>query len=547
MISGDAAARAYDSTTKTYLNYRPISDRVSWACLSNTPSRETYNITNTDCYAGLRAQLHFQTCWDGVNLYKSDQSHVAYMSEIDNGYCPPTHPVQFIHIFLETSYMVNTIPGRVPGGRLVLSTGDTTGYSFHGDFQNGWNLTTLGDAIKQCSGPDSSGDINECEPLMRSYIRNAPQKCPMKKSTVDEQVTGLLDKLPGCFNILSGPARAQPSDMNCPPSVPRPAIIPTPDSTPLVMKLPTRGQQYGRPGWEYTGCSNDTQYGKRVLNGRMTSATNMTVETCQDFCKGLGYKYAGLEISNECYCDNYLLNNPVISTGTLNQGMCYWQCSGDKLQYCGGQARIDIYNNTAMNPLPMPSIQRASGTYGYKGCYVELNQARALANGSLAADTMTPDVCRKYCLGKGMKWFGVEYGREVSLYFPCELRINTNKCASAIVVIVSIRQRTRPWTRTAARHAKATLVKYKHSAVLQAGLTFIIPQHCKNSVMDRWKDRRWCSKAFRLILYSSMYCGQDIFSLDAQAVFPFLLAQNTFLPFGKILHDDFFRSQSRAL
>jgi hypothetical protein len=416
MISGDAAARAYDTNVRTYKNYRPVSDRVSWACLSRTPGRETYNITNTDCYAGLRAQLHFQTCWDGVNLYKSDQSHVAYMSEIDNGECPPTHPVQFVHIFLETSYMVNTIQ-REEGGRLVLSTGDTTGYSFHGDFQNGWNATTLTDAIRECASNESSGDINECEPLMRSYIRNAPQRCPMKPSTVDERVTGMLDKLPGCFNILSGPARAQPSDMNCPASIPRPSIIPMPDSTPLVFNLPTRGQQYGLANWQYTGCANDTQFGKRVLNGRMTSATNMTVETCQRYCASLNYKYAGLEISNECYCDNYLLNNPVFNEGNLYRGMCYWQCSGNKNQYCGGQARIDIYNNTGVPQLPQPSIQRASGTYGYKGCYIELNQARALANGSIANDNMTPDVCRKYCLGKKFKWFGVEYGREVSRFW----------------------------------------------------------------------------------------------------------------------------------
>lgn len=424
MISGDAAARAYIPEIKTYKNYRPISDRVSWACLSTVASRETYNITNTDCYAGLRAQLHFPACWDGVNLYKSDQSHVAYMSEIDNGDCPPTHPKQLPHLFLETSYMVNTVK-REPGGRFVLSTGDTTGYSFHGDFQNGWVAETLQDAVRDCLSNTSSGDINECEALMRSYIRNAPQRCPMKPSTIDEKVTGMLDKLPGCFNILSGPARAQPSDMNCPPSVPRPAIIPTADSTPRVMNLPTRGEPFGLPGWQYTGCSNDTQYGKRVLNGRMTSATNMTITTCQAFCSGLGYKYAGLEIANECYCDNYLLNNPQISQGTVNQGMCYWQCGGDKNSYCGGQARIDIYNNTNIAPLPFPSIQKASGTYGHKGCYTELNQARALGNGSLSNDNMIPDVCRKYCLGRGMKWFGVEYGREVSsgMSQNCEERL----------------------------------------------------------------------------------------------------------------------------
>lgn len=40
---------------------------------------------NTNCLNGMRAQIHFQTCWDGKNLYKPDNSHVAYLSGIDDG------------------------------------------------------------------------------------------------------------------------------------------------------------------------------------------------------------------------------------------------------------------------------------------------------------------------------------------------------------------------------------------------------------------------------------------------------------------------------
>lgn len=415
MVSGDAAVRSYDNTTLTYENYRPVADRVSWACLTTTPQAETHGMPlKPDCYAGLRAQLHFQSCWNGVDLYKSDNSHVAYMSQMDNGDCPPTHPVQFLHIFLETSYMVNAI-AQETGGRFVLSTGDTTGYSFHGDFQNGWNMTTQLNAVNQCgNNPGSSGDVNECPPLLNSYIRNVNTRCPQRNSTVNEQIKGLMPKLPGCINITPGPARAQPSDMNCPTTVQQPAIMPTVDSIPLPIAIPTVNQQFGLPSWNYMGCSNDTQFGHRILNGASLIVANMTVEVCQAFCASKGYKYAGLEIADECYCDNYLLNNPVFNNGSWIQGMCYYQCAGNDLEYCGGQARIDVYNNTAMAQLPLPSVQKASGTYGYKGCYVELNGGRALANGSTATDLMTPDYCRKYCLGKGMRFFGVEYGREVN-------------------------------------------------------------------------------------------------------------------------------------
>jgi hypothetical protein len=68
--------------------------------------------------------------------------------------------------------------------------------------------------------------------------------------------------------------------------------------------------------------------------------------------------------------------------------MCYWQCNGDKLQYCGGEARIDIYNNRRLAQLTSPSVQKASGTHRYKGCYTELDQERALANGGTVMDLM---------------------------------------------------------------------------------------------------------------------------------------------------------------
>jgi hypothetical protein len=304
MVSGDAGARSYDNTTLTWSKNpgggRPISDRISWACLSTTPSAETPGITNTNCISGLRAQVHFQSCWNGIDLYKSDNSHVAYMSQIDNGDCPPGYPWQLVHIFLETSYNVNAIR-QVSGGRFVVSTGDPTGYSFHADFQSGWNQTTLTRAIASCANnPNSSGDVNECPPLLESYVRNSPQRCPTKNSTVQENVQGLLPKLPGCINIVPGPARAQATDMNCPSTVTPPQILATVDSAPLNIPTPQVNQPFGLKGWNYVGCANDTTNGLRALNAvTFTNTTNMTVEICQAYCAAHNYKYAGLEVGNQ--------------------------------------------------------------------------------------------------------------------------------------------------------------------------------------------------------------------------------------------------------
>ena len=137
MVAGDAAARSYDSVTMVPGGNTPIADRVSWLCITSPPTAETAGFNNINCPFGLRAQITFPTCWNGVDLYKSDQSHVQYLTEITTGSCPSTHPYQIMQIFMEVLYSVNTIP-QVGEGRLVLSTGDPTGYSFHADFQNAW-------------------------------------------------------------------------------------------------------------------------------------------------------------------------------------------------------------------------------------------------------------------------------------------------------------------------------------------------------------------------------------------------------------------------
>jgi len=70
-----------------------------------------------------------QTCWDGVSLYKSDQSHVAYLSRMDNGVCPPTHPVLLPHLFYEVLYSVDQIDTSA-GGKYMLAMATTPASAF---------------------------------------------------------------------------------------------------------------------------------------------------------------------------------------------------------------------------------------------------------------------------------------------------------------------------------------------------------------------------------------------------------------------------------
>lgn len=138
MVVGDSGVRSFNNLSLTWTGEVPLAQQVSWLCITDPATHETYGLEGTDCPYGLRAQIQFPTCWNGVDLYKSDQSHVAQLSLIDHGDCPPSHPYQFVHVFQEVYFQPNNVPDQQPDGRFLLSTGDPTGYSLHADFMNGW-------------------------------------------------------------------------------------------------------------------------------------------------------------------------------------------------------------------------------------------------------------------------------------------------------------------------------------------------------------------------------------------------------------------------
>lgn len=204
------------------------------------------------------------------------------------------------------------------GGKFVFSSGDTTGYGYHGDFMNGWDPEVQAAAVKDCLSSEStaSGAIATCPALQSVHTDGYSANCPERPSQIGEPVRGLISKLPGCITLTPGPEAAPMASMACGPDVPKPSVTSTKDSVPFATSMPTVGASFGiSSSQKYLGCFNDSAAGVRALNAVHNSdSTAMTVEYCQTYCANRGYRLSGVEYSSECHCDNFI--NPTSKGGS---------------------------------------------------------------------------------------------------------------------------------------------------------------------------------------------------------------------------------------
>ncbi|KAG9688704.1 WSC-domain-containing protein, partial [Aureobasidium melanogenum] len=392
MLSGNKALRAANQSGMTWGNEtypnRPISDA---------------------------------TCWNGKDLYKPDNSHVAHMSQIDNGVCPPNYPYMFPHLFLETDYAVTQVSNLNDGGRFVFSQGDPTGYGFHGDFQNAWNDTALKSAIENClvDGQDDSGTLDDCAVLHPFWNPNFSDNCPQQPPQIGEPVEGMIDKLPGCIRVTTGPGAATAADMECPAGAPQARITRTVDSTPQPTFTPTAGTLFGNKFNKIVGCGNDSYVnnGFRSLNAIYTTFPGLTVEYCQAYCTKHGYPYSGVENGDQCFCDLAINPSTIITDQTNFMAGCNVVCPGNRTELCGGAFYMSIYNNT--DPSFKPTTNMVNSviqlTYPvapfnstYVGCASEGINARALNGTSFSDANMTLSKCAGLAASNNAAFYGLE-------------------------------------------------------------------------------------------------------------------------------------------
>lgn len=203
--------------------------------------------------------------------------------------------------------------------------GDPTGYGFHGDFVNGWDVPTLQRAVNECN--DDSGVIELC-PVFNLTTNDVANGCRVPPS-VHEQTQGVLNKLPGCNDVQNGPGNAvQQSGCGATTTIGSP-MWPYTDVT--------QSKKFA-----YIGCGYDTPGQARTLQGASTQDnTGMTIEKCIDFCTSNGFSIAGLEYSTQCFCDNKILDGRAPTPGLV--GGCTMPCSGNNQEICGAAGLLSLY------------------------------------------------------------------------------------------------------------------------------------------------------------------------------------------------------------
>lgn len=149
MIAGDNEQRTFDypvpdiqksDWTGVYANQSFLEQAaLGFNCLNYaaTPEGSLYRhflpdkaYLDANCLDGVRFELMFPSCWNGVDLDSADhKSHVAYPSQVMTGDCPTEFPERLISLFYETIWNTYEFVGQ--DGEFVIANGDTTGKSIY--------------------------------------------------------------------------------------------------------------------------------------------------------------------------------------------------------------------------------------------------------------------------------------------------------------------------------------------------------------------------------------------------------------------------------
>jgi len=201
MLAGNNSQRGPTVAYKMPQSFKCLAQGIDKS-FKNFPSLNGFDSCTT-----WRAQINFPSCWDGKRATSDDNSHVSYVeNDIENGKCPAGFK-RIPSLFYEIFYDVDPDVMNSGTGHFVLSNGDTEGYSFHGDFANGWDQTTLNNIVESCYGQNHANEV--CDMANKLMVR--PKKCMPTGDVADEpngqfQPIDVLPAVEGIAikNILTG-------------------------------------------------------------------------------------------------------------------------------------------------------------------------------------------------------------------------------------------------------------------------------------------------------------------------------------------------------
>ncbi|EFI28535.1 hypothetical protein CC1G_13557 [Coprinopsis cinerea okayama7 len=220
MIVGDPMRRRDDLspsvTAHKQLTFRCFQGNALGAGTPGVGPDDTIDLPKRFCSGGIRSNIYFPQCWDGMNLDSPDHaSHVAHPVgtaspeglQIFGTDCPASHPVRLPLLFMEIVW--DTRPFNQPelwpeeGQQpFIFSMGDPTGYGQHADYVFGWEGDSLQRAMDVCTGQD--GLPENCKELTLQSddeINQCVQPVKVPEVTEGEY----LKELPGCNPIQRGP------------------------------------------------------------------------------------------------------------------------------------------------------------------------------------------------------------------------------------------------------------------------------------------------------------------------------------------------------
>ncbi|KAG9231139.1 hypothetical protein BJ875DRAFT_498552 [Amylocarpus encephaloides] len=354
---------------------------------------------NCDGYASpLRADVHFPSCYNpaaGLQDYKTNSAFPT------NNKCPPGW-IHLPHLFYEVYWDTAKFASRWTQGQgnspWVLANGDPTGYSLHGDFLAGWDVSTLQQIIDNCDAGDSGMD--KCPGLMGGL--NDPSTSCNIASPIQEVISGTMSALPGnnpvgswgtspvvpvassgsstppasASNVLSTtknavggtPAATSAVDgtsvtlpTSAPVAVPTSASSPDTYSSETVTGTTTvdaaastaaaasspSSPSTVKEGWTYKGCFADQTQTNRVLQGITFANVGKASNTiCVDYCSSRGFSLAGTEFGGQCFCGNTLKTE-----SALPEASCSMKCEGDANQTCGGGLALSVYSSSVASKI----------------------------------------------------------------------------------------------------------------------------------------------------------------------------------------------------